>query len=385
MKYFITLVIFFNISSCINKSKHNSDINVLGRYFVSLPTIKNKSIANISSVDLVYDEDTERPVLTYLNKLDSQICYVDIISKKKIKILNLKNVSREIGINSYFAPCYIGLDSVLILSEKNKKIYFLHDTNIIATVSLKHGNSLIEPNFEPLSLSQFNLLYTNNRIYIVTTYNDIILNNSTNIQDYFSRLPELGINLSNNSKFRLGKFPTNYCNNFYYDFYPIRCLNNHNQMVYSFRYNDSLFIYNDSVLTRSISCKSQYDNSPYEAMDVEKVDQISYVKKFTIESSRYEKIIYDKFRDCYYRVYKLKQNYVNDDRNIKKNSEIVWSLMILNKDFKVIQEKLFTKGDYNYKWIIPTKAGLFISNYCEDCQKNDLLKFTMLNIDEVFN
>ncbi len=379
-KFLILAVITIFISCGINSNKENK-IRATRTYYIELPYIKTKSAAAFSSVDLVYDKKSNKPILAYLLKADSQFYYVDVFSKKIIKKINFKSMAKKLGLNAYFSPFYIGLDSILILSENDKNIYLIHNNKIEFQTSV-YANEYSPQNYEPLSLSQFNILYSNNCIYVVTTYNDMVLNNMQNIKKYFNRLPELGISITNKQYFRLGKFPSNYLTNFYYDCYPIRCINNHNELVYSFRNNDTLFVYNKQKLVKFVSAKSKYDNAPHATMPIDAVDKISKVKEYNLAAARYEKIVYDPFKNCYYRVFKPSQNFLNEQNQIKQKKELNWVLMVLDSNLNVQAEHLFTKGEYNYKWMLPTQNGLLVSSTCESCQNRDLLKFTLLQTHE---
>lgn|GEM_PF-2804388 len=381
MKTTLLLILSVILSSCTLNNNNTEQFEPLRTFHIQLPNIKSKSAASISSVDLVYNQKTNKPTLVYLYKPDSQFYYVDVFSKQIVKKVNFKNIAKSIGFNSFFSPCYVGLDSIFILSEKDKNIYLIKDNKIVWQTNVQ-ASDLGEVNYEPLSLSQFNLLYNNGHIYVVTTYNDLAIDSKENIHEYFSRMPELGISTQNNQRFRLGKFPSNYLNNFYYDLYPIRCINNKNEIIYSFKNNDTLFVYNKEKLIKRIAAKSKYDLSIQEGMPIENVIKTSIVKKYNVECARYEKIIYDPFRDCYYRVFKPKQSQLNEKGELKKNTELKWSLIVLDANFKNLSEQLFINGDYNCKWLLPTKEGLLISNYCESCQERDLLKFTLLKANE---
>jgi len=381
LKKLFILVLLLGIFGCVANDYHKDYYHVLKEYFLNLPTIKSRSAKQLAGIDLYYDSITNETFLVYVFIPSKEIRFVSLTTKKIHKRIDISELESKKGISLHLMPNYHNFDSVFFFSDKFNELNLLNGNGeIIGTFSATNDSTMATGmNYGPISLSQLPLIYHDKKIYIITPYGDIFINDSESITKYFRRPAELIIDTKNNALSRTGFFPSNYVSSFYYDFYPLRCLNNNGELVYSFKYNDSLFVYKNDILLKKVYAGSKFSSSA-DPMDISKVFEMSSVKKYNDEQPRYEKVIWDGFRNKYYRVFRHKQSQLNASGTIKKEKEVVWSLLIFDKQFKFIKEVVFNMHDFNYRWIVPTKEGLLISNICEGCQDLDLLKFTLIDL-----
>ena len=130
------------------------------------------------------------------------------------------------------------------------------------------------------------------------------------------------------------------------------------RLVCSFTGYDSIMVTDDLKQVRWYNGKSRYLKSMrprvYEA------DSFDWLKEAT-ESPSYHNIMYDKYRDVYYRFvelpYELKQNEspFDDPRGRE------FSIIIFDKDFNIIGETKFPGNKYFYKMSFVGGDGLYIS------------------------
>ena len=103
------------------------------------------------------------------------------------------------------------------------------------------------------------------------------------------------------------------------------------------------------------------------------------------ERGEYHNLMYDKYRDVYYRIvelpYELKVNEsVFDD---EKNRE--FSIIIFDKDFNIIGETKFPGNKYLYKMSFVGRDGLYISenNLANPDFDEDKLVFACFKLEDI--
>ncbi len=154
------------------------------------------------------------------------------------------------------------------------------------------------------------------------------------------------------------------------------------RLVCSFTGYDSIMVTDDLKQVRWYNGKSRYLKSMrprvYEA------DSFDWLKEAT-ESPSYHNIMYDKYRDVYYRFvelpYELKQNEspFDDPRGRE------FSIIIFDKDFNIIGETKFPGNKYFYKMSFVGRDGLYISenNLANPEFDEDKLVFACFALEDV--
>ena len=156
-----------------------------------------------------------------------------------------------------------------------------------------------------------------------------------------------------------------------------RCFNG-KQFVYSFFYDEDIYITtlgHDSTFTRKV--KSRY---------IDKVKPLGYqpsdynqVMKINCEMPMYRNLIYDKYRDVYYRIAypQTEMEKKEDYYEIFQFGRKVFSIIILNKDFDIIGETLFPEYTYVSGMMFVREDGLYISDshYKNPSFNEDVLSF----------
>ncbi|TAE19805.1 MAG: DUF4221 domain-containing protein [Bacteroidetes bacterium] len=94
--------------------------------------------------------------------------------------------------------------------------------------------------------------------------------------------------------------------------------------------------------------------------------------RFFRKSPSYSSIIYDKYRDIYYRIAQRGiSNDLIDSKDNLKNGLKPFSIIVLNNKFRKVGE--ITLPDYTYAWqcIIPVREGVLIKNFKTKRDKED--------------
>ncbi len=132
--------------------------------------------------------------------------------------------------------------------------------------------------------------------------------------------------------------------------------------LYSFFFDENLFVVSpDGKLERKIKAKSRYLDRIY--ADKRVPSDLGDLAKTLCEIPFYGALIYDKYRDVYYRfVYPETEMLATD------NCVDIWllgrsrfSIIILNKNLEVIGETLFPDNVYASKLFFIRKDGLYLS------------------------
>ena len=134
-----------------------------------------------------------------------------------------------------------------------------------------------------------------------------------------------------------------------------------NRLVCAFLESDSLMVTDDLKNVKWYNGKSRYLNkmTPHIA---EASEGIKYLKE-NIEGAAYHNIMYDKYRDVYYRIAELPCKLGEGEYPVgaipPKARE--FSVIIFNKDFRIIGETKFPGNKYFYKMSFIGRDGLYIS------------------------
>jgi len=108
-----------------------------------------------------------------------------------------------------------------------------------------------------------------------------------------------------------------------------------------------------------IQSKSKYQKSEIQVLDEEHRDDINKRIEHLAVSPLYQKIIFDPFRNVYYRFYLNGQPLQNDDGtfNVYGNKELI--VMVLDRSFSTISELNLGEG-YLWFYSFVTPRGLYI-------------------------
>ena len=131
--------------------------------------------------------------------------------------------------------------------------------------------------------------------------------------------------------------------------------------VYSFHYDENIYVVSpDHQSFRKIPVKSRYVRKVEFSELMTSGDEM---KNF-IETSNYGNLYFDRYRDVYYRVAYPKNTVDAKDNFIElaNYGRKVFSIMILDRDFRILGETLFPEYIYNPTVMFIREDGLYISS-----------------------
>ena len=157
---------------------------------------------------------------------------------------------------------------------------------------------------------------------------------------------------------------------------------NDEKFIYSFFVSEDVYVSSqDSNDVKIIKVKSRYVDSPEEP---QRIDE--HGPRSNLEVPRYGNIIYDPYREVYYR---FAYPRVELDNKINWWGKSVFgrkkfSVIILNKDLKVIGETLFPEGIYNSYVFVVAEDGLYISRDYQINfeQSEDFMTFELFSLEK---
>lgn len=157
---------------------------------------------------------------------------------------------------------------------------------------------------------------------------------------------------------------------------------NGKEFIYSFYTSEDIIVTSvDHSDIKRIKVKSKYIDSP-----AEKQESSEKGPKLNLELARYGDLIYDSYRDVYYR-FAYPKTTLED--NIRWWGKAVYgrkkiSVIILDKDFHIIGETLFPESIYNSYVFFVHKDGLYISRDYQMLYGNseDYMTFELFNLVE---
>ncbi len=129
-------------------------------------------------------------------------------------------------------------------------------------------------------------------------------------------------------------------------------INDKKQIVSSIMFSDQLYVYNDDSLLFSKPCRSKYVTEPLEAIPMKDIRNKALIGKRE-KKAFYLGIIYDTYRQVYYRIVKHKDHG-------KTYKDYHFSIMILDKDFNLLGEQVFKGTQYQVYSCKVIKEGLML-------------------------
>jgi hypothetical protein len=137
---------------------------------------------------------------------------------------------------------------------------------------------------------------------------------------------------------------------------------------------DSLYIYNLKFeLIKKVAAKSHFLNT---IEPIKKGSNPEMHLHHAIYSGLYRRILYDPYRDCYYRmVIHGRDTHKQSDTNSRAFELSEFSVMVLNSEFEIIAESKFEGGQYNIFTSFVSKRGLAFpkTNYFDKALEEEKL------------
>lgn len=325
----------------------------------------------------VKKDASERPLFQSYDKSLNEIVLIDLDSEKQIfsvtPAIDFEKSGRLIQFDVYKA------DSVFVVTEDyvyivNATGEIIYSKDLSTPLKDQAGNDLILWDND----NQFPLFYNSQtkELLIRTTCNCSYMD-----AEYFKHKLEGWLNLETGTIRQLNySFPQNHTEFSYsQSVFPYRILTD-SLSVISFQSQDSLYVYDRSTDSmKRYTGRSKYQTVDFIPFDTANKGDMERVKEFLTVSPIYQRILYDPYRQIYYRFFVKEQPLKNENGvyNTIFTKDVI--LMVFDKDFHIIEEKNIGN---NYSWYFSfvTPNGLYVRKYDTDKPSkkiNDYAKFTV--------
>lgn len=380
MIYGIFLVFLISLSCSLKNNSSSSEIKVTNlRTDSIIIDISGRELPTYSNfTSLFIDSASKYPIFLGYNHYEHSFDYFDLTDKRLLKKVNL-NYEGPNGIRKFGNFVFIKHDTILVFES----MYFYKiDLNGIVYLrkkifDLEKGRDFQFINEISVQFPENNLCYDHGRIY-----SHVVPLKAQFWEIEFYNKPFIAsISLESNSvEFLNIKYPdeANSDRLFGYLLKPY-ILKRGKDLIYNFPFSSKIYTYDLSKNSCSVfDGKSQFTKNESEPLDFNlfKGKLASHeIGKHFINSLHFHKIVYDPYKNLYYRVHtKMEETQGNS-----KKSLTLKYLCIFDKDLKKITEieldkKLFIN---NY---IPYQNGIIfqVANY-DNIQDINKLKFSILN------
>lgn len=366
ISYIILSIFIFVSGGC----KHNSDKNDYHHYELKVtPDILSFQLDNntsllIKALFLFTDKDGKE-YLTFQNDKEPEILFYSIDNKQIYKKLELE-VEGNNGVGAFLGYYIKNMDEIYLTSLYYPTIIKINrNGEIIEKTNLQEYTEKPITSFQSMSFCYRPIFFINNKMYIHQSVN------KENGGDNFITKSPLTITLDTLSKeIAISTFtfppilePGDYFTNSLGVEYNYSCCFDEKNIIYSFGSDENIYITStENDLEKKIPIKSQYikDITPpkHRPEDIQEG-----IRKMS-EIALYGNLIYDKYRDVYYRI-----AYPKTEIDNKENGSDIWqfgrklfSIIILDNEFNIIGETLFPEYTYISTLMFIREDGLYISD-----------------------
>lgn len=152
-------------------------------------------------------------------------------------------------------------------------------------------------------------------------------------------------------------WPANYKYNYYGDAIDVSRTVNAHLHVFSFPANDSIYVFNSlDKSIRKFNCRSKFKNEEVRPLDARFHNDINKKVEHLTINPLYRKILYDPFRDLYYRFFVNSVPLRNNDGTYNTTVDKSLSVIVINKNFEVLDEINLPRHEWHYSFV--TDKGL---------------------------
>lgn len=342
-KWIILLFGLFSIYSC---DRNEDKVFPFKKYIIE------------DSLFLPFNTDTIINIRNYDNS-DGHLLYL-ISNNHRLYFFNNQNHQL-----TDITPNFISIEDAFI--KNLDSIFILYKNRILIADTARKVKSIIDLNVEQIYFSANKLfpMYVIDTLIFLFQYPNFVINNLKAYQKYISTSREFCYDFKNNRIIKndnLGKYPNEVKNNFQYIFNPYRIIDDKGNIIYSFETSDTIWLYN--LYTKNYSKK--YVHSHYfktnSTFNFNQINNYEYISQYLIENSRYYVLYYDSYRHLYYRI--ILHSYLYKDKDkINLRTDVPWSILVCDTNFKVLHEVSFDKQTYYFTHLIITEQGVLLKKY----------------------
>ena len=386
---FISLC-FLCLCACQTKTEKTTatyNIGLVEAKKITLPIDENTYYLS-RSIFQFEEDDKEYLLFGNLEKKQYEILIYDIDNENLNRRIPLhKEGPNGIpGINGCIP--YFDSKTILVSQHNRGRISIIDDKgNIVRKYNIRNGKGLWVDSrfgvsfFHTPSFTKDSIVYFCNGYFIRERLNredwkTIPMFNSLNLKN--GHIGTMSINYPDIFEDDV-KVPAGGGYNFTYDY-------NYRQerLVCSLTGYDSIMVTDDLKQVYWRNGKSRYLKSMHPR--VYEADGLNWLREAT-ESPSYHNIMYDKYRDVYYRIAELPYEFKQNESIFETPKGREFSIIIFDKNFNIIGETKFPGNKYFYKMSFVGRDGLYISenNEANPGFDEDKLVFACFKLEEMKN
>jgi len=291
-------------------------------------------------------------------------------------------------VHKNYVSNYIVENDSSILIQFPSDSFFIRLTNrgeIIDTVKLRMGSEKEEPYVMSTFLEQYYIPITKDS---GTLYCDFFLPSESDFHcNYNSRKSKfskpvlakfiVGKKQIYQTAEGIGRYPIAHLqkDSVRYQYYGYSTMNKDTDIVTVYAFVDSLFVTHRDGSQESHFFRSKYQKHTNEILNVSVYDYIG-IEKNLFSQTYYERVLYDPYRNLYYVTVSKPKCYENNDGTRNSLSEKPWSLVILNKEYKLLTE-IDMPNQFSKDRLMVMPEGLAIMD--KSLTKNNNLIFVICN------
>lgn len=345
---FLVLSTIICISSCNIKDETNNVEFAL----------KDSIILPFSSIGGIKLLDLDKQIFIYRQNYDLSVLNIYNEKFQKIDSVDYSEAIGEDKISSYYPH---NKDSIFLVSHKSDVVYLINNKG--HAIDKWQAKSKKYPQLE-INPSDW-IHFSDDRLYVRGYINKV----SDSFQNYF---PELVIHIKPKgiidsvSNF----FPT--FSNVYLngkDYSPLsdswidRIVDDkHNRIIYSFPVDHNLYVYNNKGLPEGTYPAKSDDITEFYITPEEKRKDFQFAMKMYSCAPNYHSLVYDAFRNLYYRIAEHAIPLENEDGTVPDKKSKTWSIIVLNEQLERLGEVKFPSNTY-FNTILPMPEGVYIINH----------------------
>ncbi|QQS31112.1 MAG: DUF4221 family protein [Sphingobacteriales bacterium] len=135
------------------------------------------------------------------------------------------------------------------------------------------------------------------------------------------------------------------------------------KIIYTFEGLPEIWLYDTKGKTvERFSCKSSYQTDTILPINFKRNPETKdFLWKHFMNSARYERLVYDPFRKCYYRFFILAMPQKNEQGFFNTYKDRRLSVMVLDENFNIIGESLLPEDYYAIFFAVASKQGLLLN------------------------
>lgn len=343
-------------------------------------TLNTKGNTNPKTPYIYYHQEYMNDWLIYGNPGKNEVILYSFPDGELVKRIGYEERGPN-GVGSVRGVYVHNFDTIFTISETFYNSFFITDT----TGEVKNRYELEKtddrpypPAIIPLFTHINQELYFENEIINLGSYK---FTESSN-EDLYKEIISVDFNLGKQKIVNEYYFPK-FSGNFKSDISGYSRTFNGENFVYSFGRIEDLYIQDSSGNFIIKDSKSRFQKKNLDWIN-NPTDPIIKQRSNSVKNPRYLSIIYDKYRNCYYRFFKPGYNIKkSEDLELFSDYPYQFSIIILDESFNVKGETLMLPEKYDPFMFFIAQDGLYIALHCNHPEYNpDSLTFERFDLEE---